>query len=233
MRYESYAQELEDIILYSVLRDVKHVFYIDVGANDPINMSVTHFFYLRGGCGINIEPLRSECLLLEEQRPKDINLCVGVGKERGYMQLAACGTGSSFNSDLIQKKEYLKNCNKHNKRIVTLTDIQKGYIKTGQQIHFCKIDVEGYEKEVLEGISDWYNFRPWIYVIESTEPETVIPCHDKWEEILINNGYVFAYKTSMERYYVDEQKEHLIERFKDVDRFIKENHIVKMKMEEI
>ena len=49
MRYESYAQELEDIILYSVLKDVKQIFYIDVGANDPIALSVTHFFYLRGG----------------------------------------------------------------------------------------------------------------------------------------------------------------------------------------
>ena len=36
MRYESYAQELEDIILYVALQDVDEGFYIDIGANDPI-----------------------------------------------------------------------------------------------------------------------------------------------------------------------------------------------------
>lgn len=49
MRLESYAQELEDLILYSVLRDVEHGFYIDVGANDPTDISVTKFFMTEAG----------------------------------------------------------------------------------------------------------------------------------------------------------------------------------------
>ena len=44
MRYESYAQELEDIILYVALQDVDEGFYIDIGANDPIEIRVTKFF---------------------------------------------------------------------------------------------------------------------------------------------------------------------------------------------
>lgn len=233
MRYESYAQELEDIILYSVLRNIKKVFYIDVGANDPINFSVTHFFYLRGGNGVNIEPLRSMCLLLEEQRERDVNLCVGVGKETGYMELTACGMVSTFNDDIVQKNKYFSGCKRHKKKIMTLTEIHQKYMKKEQQIHFCKIDVEGYEKEVLEGISDWNNYRPWIYVMEATEPGTTIPCHDKWEDILLKHGYIFAYQRGINRYYVDEQKEHLLESFNKVDDFIKENLIVKMKMEYI
>ena len=61
MRLESYAQELEDLILYSVLRDVKNGFYIDVGANDPTDISVTKFFYDRGwhGSRISDEPSRT------------------------------------------------------------------------------------------------------------------------------------------------------------------------------
>lgn len=233
MRYESYAQELEDIVLYSVLRNVKNIFYIDIGANDPINFNVTYFFYLRGGKGINIEPLRSMCLLLDEQRERDINLCVGVGKKSGYMELTACGMMSSFNKDIVQKSDYFSECKKHKKRIMTLTEIQRKYIKREQQIHFCKIDVEGYEREVLEGIVDWESFRPWIYVMEAVEPGTDILCHDKWEEILLQHGYIFAYQKGINRYYVDEQKEHLLENFKKVEDFIKENSIVKMKMEYI
>ena len=103
MRIESYAQQLEDVILYCVLHDVQHVFYIDVGASDPTVISVTKLFYLNGGCGINIEPLKSKCLLLHEQRPRDINLCIGIGEKRGKMMLTAAGTGSSF-SDAVKER---------------------------------------------------------------------------------------------------------------------------------
>ena len=48
MRLESYAQELEDVICYAILRDVQKGFYIDIGANDPTKYSVTKFFYLGG-----------------------------------------------------------------------------------------------------------------------------------------------------------------------------------------
>lgn len=233
MRYKSYAQELEDIILYFVLKDVEKIFWIDVGANDPIDISVTNFFSLRGGKGINIEPLRSMCLLLEEERPRDINLCVGVGKEMGYMDLVACGTGSTFDAVVSSKMENSGELRRHNKRMVTLQYIFQKYVKKEQEVHFCKIDVEGYEKEVLEGISDWYECRPWIYVMESAEPGTTIPCYDKWENMLLDNGYLFAYEHGINRYYVDECKEHLIERFKMVDDFINESYIVKMKMEKI
>ena len=87
MRYESYAQELEDIILYVALQDVDEGFYIDIGANDPIEISVTKFFYDRGWSGINVEPLRSKCALLENERPRDINLCIGISDRRGETAL--------------------------------------------------------------------------------------------------------------------------------------------------
>ena len=41
MRFESYAQFFEDMILYCALKDVDKGFYIDVGANDPTYLSVT------------------------------------------------------------------------------------------------------------------------------------------------------------------------------------------------
>ena len=48
MRFESYAQFLEDLVLHCALKDVDKGFYIDVGANDPTDLSVTKFFYDRG-----------------------------------------------------------------------------------------------------------------------------------------------------------------------------------------
>ena len=49
MRFYTYAQEFEDLVLYVVLRNINKVFYIDVGANDPTHLSVTRAFDERGG----------------------------------------------------------------------------------------------------------------------------------------------------------------------------------------
>jgi hypothetical protein len=68
-------------------------------------------------------------------------------------------------------------------------------------IHFCKIDVEGFEKQVLEGM-DW-NYRPWVFCMESTKPNTEIPCHEEWEHILLENGYALKYTHGINRYYID------------------------------
>ncbi len=45
----SHENEMEDMILYNALHDVQKVFWIDVGANDPVFHSVTKFFSIRGG----------------------------------------------------------------------------------------------------------------------------------------------------------------------------------------
>jgi hypothetical protein len=69
-------------------------------------------------------------------------------------------------------------------------------------IHFCKIDVEGFERSVLEGM-DFNVHRPWIMLLESTVPGTSAPSHAEWEDLLIGNGYAFAHSYGINRYYVD------------------------------
>lgn len=230
MRFISYAQEMEDFILHVVLQDVTCGFYIDVGAYDPLEISVTKFFYDLGWSGINIEPLRSKCTLFDQERKRDINLCIGLGNERGKKSLTTAGAASTFSDEVVSKRGFYQH-NKWSKTMLTLSDIYEQYCKKGQEIHFCKIDVEGYEKEVLEGVTNWDIFRPWVFVMESTEPGTVIPSYQKWENILMDNGYVFAYKTNIERYYLDERKNHLIDRFSQMNEYIKEYELYQIKME--
>lgn len=230
MRLESYAQEFEDIIIHSFLRDVDKGFYIDVGANDPTNISVTKFFYLRGWHGINIEPLRFRCLQLEEQRPRDINLCVGLGAERGSLKLMGGDTGATFSEETASdwKEEAKKGVETP---ILTLTDVFHRYCDPHRPIHFCKIDVEGFEREVLLGIKNWDEFRPWMFIMESTLPATTIPCHDKWESILLDNDYVFAFQHGINRYYVDKYRGHLIGRASEVRDFFKRHEIAVLRMQ--
>ena len=83
----------------------------------------------------------------------------------------------------------------------TLTSILDEYYNNGD-IHFLKIDVEGFEKETLEGI-DFSKYRPWIIVIESTKPNSQEPNHDQWEKIVLDNNYIFVYFDGLNRFYLD------------------------------
>lgn len=230
MRFESYAQEWEDLILYVALQDVEKGFYIDVGANDPVDLSVTKFFYDRGWNGINIEPLQSKCALLANERQRDINLCVGIDVKRGRKELITGGVLTTFSEDIAEAGGF-RDGHKYMKTMLTLSDVYERYCAVKQQIHFCKIDVEGYETNVLKGINTWGTYRPWIFVVEAAKPGTDIPCYEEWEPVLLSNGYILAYKTNINRFYLAEEKEYLLERFGEIEQFVSLNDIVKIKME--
>jgi FkbM family methyltransferase len=197
LNFKSYAPLCEDIILFLFLYDIKTGFYIDVGANDPIKGSVTNFFYIRGWNGINIEPLNDKYILLKNKRPRDINLNIVAGQEKGnttlYINKELTTTMKKYSSP--RKPEKIVN-------VETMTDICKKYVPKGTIIEFCKIDVEGAERNVILGY-DFINCRPKIFCIESTVPITMIPTYHLFEDILTQNNYSFIYQYDVNRFYVD------------------------------
>ncbi len=90
----SYAQALEDVVLFRALRCVEKGFWIDVGANHPLHHSVTKTFSVRGWRGINIEPVSEWFIELVKDRPNDINLNIAVSSFDGVIELhEIAGTG--------------------------------------------------------------------------------------------------------------------------------------------
>lgn len=230
MRFISYAQEFEDLIIYVVMKDyVTNGNYIDVGANDPVRFSVTKVFYDMGWNGINIEPLEDKCELLMKERPRDVNLCLGVGEADGELKMAVDGMASSFATD-VQSKMGLSEERYITKKITTLQRIVDIWGK--EETHFLKIDVEGFEREVLLG-TDFTRFRPWLIVMESTEPGTNIPCHQKWEDILLQNHYSMAFQYGINRYYVADERSFLKSGFEKIVPFIKNNLCYVIKMNDV
>jgi FkbM family methyltransferase len=216
--FTSYSQFLEDLILYNVFYDVQNGFYIDIGANDPNAISVTKNLYIRGWYGINIEPLPDKFQELVKFRKRDINLQIGAGKMNGNATLYVLGYGST-----LQKKE---NVTSIKIEVDTMSNICRKYVPKNEIIQFCKIDVEGGEKDVLLGY-DFENYRPKVFCIESTLPDTGIPSYNLWEDILLKNDYSFAYQYSINRYYIDNRIKDLRKRFfqaeKSVDIYNKLN----------
>ena len=211
----TYAQNFEDILLWRALKHVDKGFYIDVGANDPQNDSVTRLFYESGWRGINVEPIHQWFAKLNYYRVRDINLNIAAGSERGELVMFEIpDTGLSTSDKDIALRHKIEADLDSTEVVVdvrTLTDICNLYHIS--PIHFLKIDVEGSEMSVIKGI-DLSLIRPWIIVVEATLPNTQIENYEDWEEIFLNHDYEFVYFDGLNRFYVAEEHSDLKQHFK-------------------
>ncbi|MGL6076608.1 MAG: FkbM family methyltransferase [Fimbriiglobus sp.] len=202
MPFVSYAQNHEDVVLARVFPSHQG-FYIDIGAASPTHHTITRHFYELGWTGINVEPLRRFYDQLVEYRPKDTNLNFAIADNDESRPFYVCedsigmstldrGIASHLPATALNE-DLLIPC-------MTLASLCEQYVDD-RQIDFLKIDVEGYEKQVLQGM-DFQKWRPIVLLIEATEPGTTIPSHHDWEPIAINAGYTFTLFDGVNRFYV-------------------------------
>jgi FkbM family methyltransferase len=215
MSFISYAQNFEDVMLWRALKHIDQGFYVDVGANDPDQDSVTKAFYERGWRGINVEPAPQWFERLEKARPRDINLQLALGAEPGAITLYEIpDTGlSTAEKKFAEWHEAERGYQSRELRVKmdTLSSVCERF-HLGP-IHFLKIDVEGAEKAVLQG-ADFGKIHPWIILLESTLPNSMEESYSDWEPLLLNAGYEYAYFDGLNRYYVACEHENLKAAFK-------------------
>jgi len=163
-----YAQYNEDIVLQALLPDVKKGFYVDVGANHETYHSVTKYFYNKGWSGINIEPIPRLIAKFRKTRPRDANLQLAVSLRRSTLELRDYPEHDGLSTlSIDSKKDPSKVALPHNDYLVEV-DSLKNIFKNQKvkAIDFLKIDVEGYEFEVLKS-NDWDKYRPTVICIEA------------------------------------------------------------------
>jgi FkbM family methyltransferase len=204
MSVSSRAQANPEILLFDALRQVpaEAGFYIDVGANDPEQDSVTKLFYERGWHGINIEPSPEWFSRLTKARPRDINIeavASNTCDEVIFHDVVGEQLGTVVDEFARRHSDEGKPVRSSVVKAVTLTQLCEEHAP--KEIHFLKIDVEGHEGAVLDGM-DFARFRPWILVIEATEPNTRTPTHQKWDQRVRDAGYQFVFTDALNRYYV-------------------------------
>ena len=203
MSFVSYAQNYEDVILLRALRGVVNGFYIDVGAQHPRNDSVTKAFYDLGWHGINVEPVAHWHRMLVEQRPRDINLCVAAGAGEGSIDLFEVkDSGLSTTSAEFARRHREAGLPVQPPRQVPVRRLDTICIEQGvSQVHFLKVDAEGAEADVLGGIN-WRVIRPWVVLVEATEPNSRTSNHAQWEPLLTGHDYDFVYHDGLNRFYL-------------------------------
>ena len=145
-----------------------------------------------------------------------------VGNNEGNVTFYTDGQCST-----VQKK-YAKNNDSINVIMDTMSNVCKKYVPKGKEVDFCKIDVEGNERDVLLGY-DFDNYKPKVFCVESTIPLSFKPNYQLWEEILIKNGFTFVYERGVNRYYVNKKFSDILNRANNIRDYFRKAHVRRYK----
>lgn len=205
--FVSYAQNGEDIVLWRALGSVANGRYVEVGANDPTEYSVSRAFYEHGWSGVEIEPVPDFAERFRRDRPRDTVVQCAVTEDEGTVQLhLISGTGLSTVEDEVAAWQRTQGWDVTEitvdaRRLDSVLDAE---LAADHTIHFMVIDVEGGERGVLAGL-DLTRRRPWVLVIEATAPSTDVPTHERWEHMVLEAGYRLCQFDGLSRFYVAEE----------------------------
>ena len=213
----SYAQNGEDVRLWhafgprEALSGPQGLIYVDVGANEPRELSLTGALSDLGWRGILIEADPDLAAELRRQRPHDLVVEAAAAANAGeltFYRVPGTGLGTLDKAEAraafergFTVEEIVVACQR-------LDDILDANLRTvdgkPQTIHAMSIDVEGAEATVLEGLS-LTTHRPWVLCIEAVEPGTTNPSHAAWEPHLLRNRYRYVAFDGINRWYVAEE----------------------------
>lgn len=157
--------------------------FVDIGANDPRNNSNTYFFeYFRSWTGFAFEPLPLYLSAWKSVRKATVFTSCAIGVSTGEVFLSIGAGAEGWEDQLSTVTTQASGETGHRVKIRRLSDF-----KLPSHIDFISIDVEGYESEVLEGIS-WENFSATIICLENC---STITGNLAIREKLTSLGYVY------------------------------------------
>lgn len=213
----SYAQNMEDVVLARLFSGQSNGFYIDVGGGHAVADNVSFHAYENGWHGIVVEPQAHLCPLYSAVRPRDHLVNALCGRAEGTLELFEAtrfhglSTASAAHANAAEKAGV--EGRRVSKPVTTLAALCETYAR--ETIDFLKIDVEGHEAEVIAGGS-WSRFRPRVVLAEAIEPLSMEDASHRFEPLLINAGYRFAFFDNLNRWYVaEEEAKELLPRFPD------------------
>lgn len=205
MSFISYAQHGEDVILWRALGDRKNVMYVDVGAFDPTEDSVTRALYERGWRGVNIEAQAERARAFDEARPEDVNLAVAIGDRDGSVTLALPGSpGRPGWATTREPEEGFGDGAEAVHVTVPLRSLATLLPELGiDHVDVLKIDVEGAEASVVRGLLQG-RVRPVVCVVEGVSPGFGRAAGDEAVSLLVDAGYTHCMFDGLNHYLTDD-----------------------------
>lgn len=168
---QSYSQCGEDMLVYYFFYQIlgkDRINYLDLGANDPVWLSNTFFFYENGARGTLVEPNTNLTNKAEILRPGDEVINAGVGVTDGTLDyymldantLNTCSKEEAENYESLGHKII-------DVRQIPIIGVNKLLSRIGR-LDFMSLDVEGIDFDILKAI-DYEKYAPGCICIETAE----------------------------------------------------------------
>lgn len=172
----SWSQQGEDLIIDFIFTwqlGCHQPSYLEIGANHPFHLNNSYFFYKKGCRGVNVEPDTELVKLLNEKRPEDINLQMGIGKTEAEQDFYVMSQSTLNTFDKPTAEEYTRDPQFGFPTIVGVKKIRVQPVNvllekyfSNTKNYFLSIDVEGWDFEILSSI-DFDRFRPTVICVET------------------------------------------------------------------
>lgn len=176
--YISFAQAGEDRVLKFLFTSMglNTISYLEIGTNNPVEINNTYLFYLGGSTGVCIEPNPMLINKINQYRPRDICLNVGVGGNDvpGLMDFyifdesdseKGLSTFSKKDAENVENTTHIKIAEIKKISVVSINEILKNHFQ-GKAPDLISLDVEGLDLEILKAI-DFSNCRPIAICVET------------------------------------------------------------------
>jgi hypothetical protein len=207
----TYSIEGTDLILRSILRDVKSGTYLDVGANHPISISNTYLFYQLGWRGLAVDGHDKFAYLWSQFRAGDTFLTAIVSdavKEVIFTMFPDDSISSIDEKTISRYKMRFEESliSSSSQSTTTIYDIWKSYLDA--EVHLLSLDIEGEELNALRG-ANLDVFRPGVISVEIKNLSLYSPLSNGLVGYLTAAGYRLVAKTPLDCVFVDPEKDYL------------------------
>lgn len=185
----------EDLIIKGIFRTIGIGMpsYLDVGCNHPYDGNNTALLYLTGSRGISIDANQKCIDLMKEERPDDVNLCMGVLCSKGEFDFQVIDEMSAANSF---SKKYLDMYGETHSEEMKVAKVIKVHCETLSDIiaNYCNhvfpdffdLDIEGMDEDVMMSY-DFSENGPKVICVETHADEVISK--------MLNEGYAKYFST--------------------------------------
>jgi FkbM family methyltransferase len=194
---KTYSQFGEDLTVFELLPGISpaNAIYIEVGANQPTQISNTYMFYRMGFHGIVIEPNREMSGLFRHFRPGDIHLEIGCAENSGVSKFKKTdfSVTAGFSDNITAET--------NNQSWVPLLTVDEIWRDAGgqQNVFLLSIDTEGFDLHVLKGSKETLKHTACI-IVETSEDDI-----NEINEIMLQAGFKLIKTTDCNYIWLNEE----------------------------